>query len=68
MLNWRAFQKLTAEIAGQGHSKAASARLASLIGDTPIISEDGGVVVMGEQGRVVAQLRPLHFFAEKKSA
>ena len=55
------FQQLVAAIQRQGYDEPAAAELAALIGDTPIIDEDGSVIVM-EQGRVIARLRPLHFF------
>jgi hypothetical protein len=61
MLEQSAFDQLANEIAGQGYDEDSSARLAMLVGDTPAIDEAGRVIVM-EQGKEVARLRPLRFF------
>ena len=58
-----AFDELVAEIQSQGYDESAAARFASLIGDTPVIDQDGRIIVMDE-GREVARLRPLHFFGQ----
>ncbi len=63
MLSESAFLELMAEIQSQGYDETAAARFASLIGDTPIQDQDGGIIVT-DGGKEVARLRPLHFFGD----
>ena len=56
------FGKLIAEIMSQGYDRETAGRYAGLIGDTPMMDEEGNLVVMEGGGRVLARLKPLKFF------
>lgn len=57
------FNDLVSEITRQGYEPAEAARLARLIGDTPVMDEQGRVVVFDGE-REVARLQPLKFFGD----
>ncbi len=55
------FNRLVDEIMAQGYDEKTAAHYAALIGDTPLTDADGNIVVK-ENGREIARLRPLKFF------
>ena len=61
MMDEKGFQKLVAEIEGQGYDRATAENYAVLVGDTPIVDKDGSVLVM-DGASIVARLKPLKFF------
>lgn len=63
MMDLEAFKELVAEIMSQGYDRETAARYAGLIGDTPGFDEHGNIVVE-ENGREIARLKPLKFFEE----
>lgn len=60
-MDFEAFKELIDEIMSQGHDEKTAAHYAALIGDTPIADEQGNIVVT-ENGREIARLKPLKFF------
>lgn len=64
MLERSAFESLVDEIQSQGYDEPAAAHFAALLGDRPVKDQDGRLVVV-EQGREVARLRPLLFFGDR---
>ncbi len=60
-MDFRAFKKLTREIAKQGVNRATASYYASCIGDLPVHDGAGRVLVI-DAGQVVARLKPLKFF------
>jgi hypothetical protein len=61
MISEEGFYKLIAEIQSQGYDQETAGHYAVLIGDMPIVDDAGNVVVM-ENGKVLARLKPLKFF------
>jgi hypothetical protein len=61
-LNEEAFGDLIDEIQSQGYSAETAGHYASLIGDTPIVDEQGRFVVIDNDGKELARLKPLVFF------
>lgn len=53
--------ELTREIMAQGYDEATASHYAVLIGDTPARDAHGNVIVV-EQGRTIATLKPLKMF------
>jgi len=53
--------RLIDEIMSQGYDEKTAAHYAALIGDTPLTDADSNIVVK-ENGREIARLRPLKFF------
>jgi hypothetical protein len=62
MLDRKAFDALVDEIQTQGYDEETAAHYAALIGDTPCAAEDGRIVIT-EDGKEIARLKPLKFFA-----
>jgi hypothetical protein len=62
MLDDQAFNKLVDEIIAQGVDDITATHYAALIGDTPIVDEQGKVVVMKGE-REITRLR-LNFFQQ----
>ena len=62
-MDFEVFKELIAEIMSQGYDENTASHYAGLIGDTPIADEHGNIVVM-ENGREIAKLKPLKFFGE----
>jgi hypothetical protein len=61
VISEQAFNDLVEEIRAQGHSQETAAHYAALIGDTPLVDQEGKFLV--RDGRqVVARLEPLKFF------
>lgn len=59
------FKALTDEIERQGYDRETAGHYAALIGDTPVLDEQGNVLVM-EGGKIIATLKPLDFFGDIK--
>ena len=57
MLDEAAFGGLIDEIVSLGYDRETAGRWAVLIGDTPVLDRDGFVMVMDDQGQVLARLR-----------
>jgi hypothetical protein len=55
--------ELTGQIMAQGYDEATASDYAVLIGDCPIKDDDGHIVVM-DDGKIVATLKPLRMFAK----
>jgi hypothetical protein len=63
MTDEKSLTELTREIMAQGFDEQAASDYAVLIGDTPCMDAAGNVLVI-ENGRKIATLKPLKFFAE----
>jgi len=55
--------ELIIQIMAQGYDRKTAADFAIAIGDTPILDEQGNVLIV-QGGRVIATLKPLPFFRE----
>jgi hypothetical protein len=63
MLGDEGFDELMREIMAQGYDQETAAHYAALIGDIPIGDDAGNMIVM-ENGKVIATLKPLNMFED----
>jgi ribulose-5-phosphate 4-epimerase/fuculose-1-phosphate aldolase len=61
------FRELIEEIQSQGYSTETAGHYAALIGDTPLVDEQGRFVVIDNDGKELARLQPLKFFGNTGS-
>lgn len=62
MMDENTFNELVDEIMSKGYDEATAAKYASIIGDTPLVDENGAVVIK-DKGKELARLK-LKFFGD----
>jgi ribulose-5-phosphate 4-epimerase/fuculose-1-phosphate aldolase len=64
MMDENSLAELTREIMAQGYDEATAGHYSALIGDVPFTDAHGNIVVLDENRRELARLRPLKMFHE----
>ena len=65
MLDERAFAELVKEIEALGYERSVAGRYAVEIGDTPVIDEQGNVLII-QGDKIVARLKGLSRFGKRE--
>lgn len=57
MIDLDGFMRLTEELMRRGYDAETASRYVALVGDTPVLDEEGNTLVMDRDGTVLARLK-----------